>query len=324
MASEFEIMDRKQVIIVHDMGEVGRAFRTHFALLVVKLTHFLVEGATAFLYGFHIYHVVAVPSDCFNVGYHGFDLFVAQNRANPSAAGLFQADFFTLDIVKCEVEHPDQGMICSSTGRNHRNIILVFFIFGFSHHFVQYLGKDMAVGRQIPCFVDFDHFPLFFKNYHNLLIRLPLYLQRIKPAKFEEGTKKSAHIRINNNICLRADCTADCLACTRILGYPATWSARNHNFILRIVPLCIRFCCIPQQAEVKSLTSDKFIFHLLAYRLFLYCKVADIDVDSAVVIPFINRSPGVLVPGQEFVGLLKVFKCHMRGFMIYDLRSAKP
>ena len=67
------------------------------------------------------------------------------------------------------------------------------------------LTEDMAVGWQVPGFIDFNHFTFFLEHYHDFLVRLPLYLQRIESAEFEEGTEKSAHIGIYDNICLRTD-----------------------------------------------------------------------------------------------------------------------
>ena len=63
MAPELEIMNRQKVIIVHNMGKMGGPFRAHFALLVVKFSHFLVEPAPALLYGFQVDYIVWEASD---------------------------------------------------------------------------------------------------------------------------------------------------------------------------------------------------------------------------------------------------------------------
>ncbi len=93
---------------------MGGSFRAHFALFVVQFAHLLVKGSAALLDGFHIHHVVAVSADCFHMGDNCFNLFIAEYSTDSATSGLFQTDFFALDIIKTEVQHPDQGVFGSS------------------------------------------------------------------------------------------------------------------------------------------------------------------------------------------------------------------
>ncbi|MFZ4572215.1 MAG: hypothetical protein ACOYM0_13880, partial [Bacteroidales bacterium] len=59
---------------------------------------------------------------------------------------------------------------------------------------------------------------------------------------------------------------------------------------------------------------------MLAYRFLFYRKIADINIDRTVVVTFFDRSPGVLVLSEEFVGVFEFGEDHIEGFTMYDLR----
>ena len=128
MASEPEIIDRQKVVVVHDKGEMGRSFRTHFTLFVIQLTHLFVEPASPFLDSFRVHYIITVTADRFHLGNQRFNFFIAQYRADPAASGLLQANQLTFQIIKSEVQHPDERVFGCSTGSNNGDIHLVLFI----------------------------------------------------------------------------------------------------------------------------------------------------------------------------------------------------
>ena len=95
---------------------MGGSLRAHFALFVVEFAHLLIKRTASFLDGFHVHHIVAVSTNCFNMGYHRLDLFITQHSPNSATPRLFEADFLALDVVKTEIQHSDKRMFRSSAG----------------------------------------------------------------------------------------------------------------------------------------------------------------------------------------------------------------
>ncbi|MPM05728.1 hypothetical protein SDC9_52019 [bioreactor metagenome] len=141
MHTEFEVVHRKQIVVVHDMSKVSSAFFTHFALAVVKLAHFLVETAAAFHNGIKISHIVDVSTNARNFCNNCPDFFVAENSTDSTASGLFQTNFLTFAVIEGEVEHSDERMISSISGRNNTDVL--FFLVFVGKKIGQFFGKHM-------------------------------------------------------------------------------------------------------------------------------------------------------------------------------------
>ena len=108
MTAKLEIMNREQVVVVHDVGQVGSTLGTHFCLFIVKTAHFFVEPASALTNGIHIHHIVGISFHAIHLAHDGFHLFVAKNRSNTSAAGLLQTNQLTFWVIESKIEHANQ------------------------------------------------------------------------------------------------------------------------------------------------------------------------------------------------------------------------
>src|SRR4030042_3896088 len=113
MTAELVIMDRKKVMVIHYFHQMCCSYLAHLALLVIKITHLLVEFSTPLHNCLKINNIVKVPLHAGDFTYQSFDLFIPEDRPYTTPSGLLHAHFFTLRIIKAEVEHPDKRVFRS-------------------------------------------------------------------------------------------------------------------------------------------------------------------------------------------------------------------
>ena len=103
VAAELEVMHRQQVVIVHDLDQVRGADAAHLVLLVIELDDLLVDALAHGPDALDVRRRVGLGPEAGAATDDGLDLLVAQQRAQPAAAGLLDTDLTALGIIPAHV-----------------------------------------------------------------------------------------------------------------------------------------------------------------------------------------------------------------------------
>ena len=116
VAAELEVVDRQQVVIVHDLDQVRGAHAAHPVLLVVQLDDLLIDALAHGPDALDVSRIVGVRLHAGVADDDGLDPLVAQHGAQPAAAGLLDTGHPPLGIVPAHVEAADACVLAALPG----------------------------------------------------------------------------------------------------------------------------------------------------------------------------------------------------------------
>ncbi len=195
VAAGLEVACGQQVILIHNRDRVGGTDLAHAVLFFVQVVHFFVVFDADTVDGGKVSRVVQIPFDAFELHHQGFDMLVSQDGSQATPGCLLEAHSLAPGIVEREVQHAHQNMFGGASGRNDRDINLVFFI----HCIVgcQFLRQQMRVFRQILCFFDGNMPFVPVDENQKVFFRLALQFQRVPSGKFKQRSEIPAGIAVN-------------------------------------------------------------------------------------------------------------------------------
>ena len=103
MAAELIIVDRQQRVVVHYLGKVRGAGRTHLALLVVEVVDTLVQARARALDRLDVDGIVLKPREMSALHDQRHHILVAEHRAAAAASGLLEAHSLAAHVVEAEI-----------------------------------------------------------------------------------------------------------------------------------------------------------------------------------------------------------------------------
>ena len=285
--AELEVVRGQQVVLVHDLDEVGGADLAHPALLVVQGDDLLVELQPGALERVQVGGIVGLARQARILDHDRLDLLVAEHRADAAAAGLLEPRHLAAPVIEGEVQAPDQGVLGAAAGAHRRDVHFLQLVVGEQLHHL--LGQDVAVHRFSRGLEDLNQ-PLVAVDVHDdVALGLALDLEGVETGELQVGAEIAAHVAVDGNVGERGDGHHQRFSRTRVVGVAADGPHGDVDLVLGIVPARGVGDGVPKQLQAETLAPGEFLLHLLGNRFFPDLVRRDVHIQRAHVIAAHHR-----------------------------------
>ena len=280
VAPELVVVDRQEVVGVHNLSKVCRSDRAHLALFVVEVVDALMEARAGALYRLDVDGVVLQPCEMRAFHDKRADVLVPENRAAAAASGLLQAHGLAAHVVEAEVHSRPVARARRHAGGDDGNRALIGFV--LCEILVELFRHGVGVGVLqvgfIYCYlvlvaVDVDD---------DGAVRLPLELHRVEARELQERREISAGVAVISLLRRGREEDGIAFSCARILRDAAERAASYDYFVFGVVPLGVFRYGVPEQLEAEAASACELLYHVLGDWTLLKLVISVLVAESYV------------------------------------------
>lgn len=103
MGTEFEVMNRQEVKVIHDLDQVSSADFSHIVLLGIVIGDFLVDPPAGFPDQIWIGGIITGTAHSPVPDHDSLQSFISENPPRSAPGCLFHPDFFPAGVIKAQV-----------------------------------------------------------------------------------------------------------------------------------------------------------------------------------------------------------------------------
>ena len=237
VSSEFEVVHRKNVVVVHNEVKVRCAHFSHETLYVVVLANFTVEFCPDFLQSGQISRGVFGTRKALLFDDEREDLFVPEHSAAAAASSLLQARKRSSWVVETDVHSPPPAVFRSFSSRDNRDVALVFFV--LREELMKRFRDGIGVTVLRRPFEDTYRAFIAVDIHYNVFLRFARYRKGVKPGSLQEWPEVPSCIAVVRLLRKRRKEYRVKLAHARILRGAGKRPSGDDHRVFRVVPLAL-------------------------------------------------------------------------------------
>ena len=303
-SAEFEVVHRKDVVVVHDLVEMGGAGGAHDALDVVVAADLAVELDPHLLEGGEVGGVVLDPREAAFADDEGADLLVPEDGASSSPSGLLEAGEFPAGVVEADVEGAPPAVLGGAAGADDGDGDFVVLV--LREVVVQCFGDGVGVAVAVRGAPDAYGALVAVDGDDNVPGGFAPYGESVEAGGLEVGAEVAAGVAVVGLPGEGREEDGVGLAGAGVLGDAADGTSGDDEGVLGGVPPAVGGDAVPEDLEAETPASGEGVDHPLVYVAdgvaVLAVPVPEVDEQVFAGVPAVQGGAPVAPLGEELHG----------------------